>query len=486
MSSLEHDVVVHRVLNNRTGSVVAAAGCGKTEAIVMVAGATVAAHHSGTMRKPLILTHTNAGVAALRARLKSHGVPDSRVCLDTIAGWSQRFALAYPATSGCVIKKPAGKQWTEIYLAAARLVQSGAVDRVLQASYARVLVDEYQDCGGEQHELCLALRRLLPVCVFGDPMQSIFDFDGRLIDWGTEVTPNFPQIGTLVKPWRWVKAGNEDHATWLEGVRTRLETGQPIILSKPTPTCSHTVLPSERGHRQAVVRNACYEVLRRDGKVVLIASGKAEGTRVGFAEKLAKLGFTVIEPLDSKSLLVAAKKLDKANDSKRLSAALDFLGSCMVGLERSEFETAVTSRMSGRKAGQKKFGGLIDLGVAVGLADGRDKFMSLFLGFRKREGVDCYRREMFAAMLAAIKSVQIGESSSLEEAIGSTVSRSHHLGRIIPHRGIGSTLLVKGLEFEHAIIVEYPGMTKADWYVALTRATKTVTVLSASPTINPV
>lgn len=89
-------------------------------------------------------------------------------------------------------------------------------------------------------------------------------------------------------------------------------------------------------------------------------------------------------------------------------------------------------------------------------------------------------------MIAALKSVQSGEFKTLEEAVGSTLSRSHHLGRIIPNRGIGSTLLVKGLEFEHAIIVEYPGMTKADWYVALTRATKTVTVLSASSIINPV
>jgi DNA helicase IV len=43
-----------------------------------------------------------------------------------------------------------------------------------------------------------------------------------------------------------------------------------------------------------------------------------------------------------------------------------------------------------------------------------------------------------------------------------------------------------GLEFEHAIIAEYPGTTKADWYVALTRATKALTAQSASLTINPV
>jgi len=44
---------------------------------------------------------------------------------------------------------------------------------------------------------------------------------------------------------------------------------------------------------------------------------------------------------------------------------------------------------------------------------------------------------------------------------------------------------VKGLEFEHAVIVEYPGMTKEDWYVALTRATHSVTVLSSSKWVTP-
>jgi DNA helicase IV len=37
---------------------------------------------------------------------------------------------------------------------------------------------------------------------------------------------------------------------------------------------------------------------------------------------------------------------------------------------------------------------------------------------------------------------------------------------------------VKGLEFDHAIIVHSANMTSKDWYVALTRASKTVTVLS--------
>ncbi len=51
------------------GTVVAPAGCGKTHLI-----ADALSRHTGT--KPiLVLTHTNAGVAALRGRLERAGVP---------------------------------------------------------------------------------------------------------------------------------------------------------------------------------------------------------------------------------------------------------------------------------------------------------------------------------------------------------------------------------------------------------------------------
>jgi DNA helicase-2/ATP-dependent DNA helicase PcrA len=39
---------------------------------------------------------------------------------------------------------------------------------------------------------------------------------------------------------------------------------------------------------------------------------------------------------------------------------------------------------------------------------------------------------------------------------------------------------VKGLEFDHAVIIHADNMTRKDWYVALTRAAKGITILSPS------
>jgi superfamily II DNA or RNA helicase len=54
------------------GTITAPAGCGKTQLV-----ANALAGHAGP--KPiLVLTHTNAGVGALRARLDKAGVPHAR------------------------------------------------------------------------------------------------------------------------------------------------------------------------------------------------------------------------------------------------------------------------------------------------------------------------------------------------------------------------------------------------------------------------
>ena len=76
------------------GAVTAPAGCGKTHLI-----ADALMRHSGD--KPiLVLTHTNAGVAALRGRLEQMGVVSRSYRLSTIDGWAMRLIATFPLRSG--------------------------------------------------------------------------------------------------------------------------------------------------------------------------------------------------------------------------------------------------------------------------------------------------------------------------------------------------------------------------------------------------
>jgi DNA helicase-2/ATP-dependent DNA helicase PcrA len=85
--ALEADTDIARLAAGvRRGSIIAAAGCGKTEQIARAVG--VSEH------RRLILTHTHAGVDALTRRLKKFHIASGKYRIDTIAGWCLRFAAS--------------------------------------------------------------------------------------------------------------------------------------------------------------------------------------------------------------------------------------------------------------------------------------------------------------------------------------------------------------------------------------------------------
>jgi DNA helicase-2/ATP-dependent DNA helicase PcrA len=55
------------------------------------------------------------------------------------------------------------------------------------------------------------------------------------------------------------------------------------------------------------------------------------------------------------------------------------------------------------------------------------------------------------------------------------------LGRPLPKRAVGSTLLLKGLEAEVAVVLNTEGMSAQHLYVAMTRGSMKLVVCSASP-----
>lgn len=104
--------VIHRSSVNgasacfERGAIVEPAGRGKTELIAKVAALG---------RRTLVLTHTSAGIQAIRDRLKRMRVPQSAVVLDFIAGWSLRYAHALPGVANPPSDMPAGAQWDEVH-----------------------------------------------------------------------------------------------------------------------------------------------------------------------------------------------------------------------------------------------------------------------------------------------------------------------------------------------------------------------------------
>lgn len=140
-----HDAPID-LLSIERGTVTAPAGCGKTHLI-----AEALTCHTGP--KPvLVLTHTNAGVAALRSRLNKAGVPTSSFRLMTIDGWVIRLLSMFPERSGATasLLQATRPNYPKIRKTACGLLKESHLDDIIAANYDRLIVDEYQDCSVPQ------------------------------------------------------------------------------------------------------------------------------------------------------------------------------------------------------------------------------------------------------------------------------------------------------------------------------------------------
>lgn len=143
------------------------------------------------------------------------------------------------------------------------------------------------------------------------------------------------------------------------------------------------------------------------------------------------------------------------------------------------------SRQIGGKRGATKFGDLIKIGVAIAEGDMDESVLELLQGFHAMQTTRLFRREMFLAMCSALQIRFTRQHDTLTDAIWDVQNLIRHTGRLIGKRSIGSTLLVKGLQFDHAVIIHADNMSRKDWYVALTRAITSVTILSPSECFSP-
>jgi hypothetical protein len=414
-------------------------------------------------------------------------VPPDKYRVDTIAGWCLRFASAFPQRSGiAAVVSASTAEWNAVYEAAAQLIKSGAVTGVIGASYGGLFVDEYQDCIGYQHNVITLLAQQLPSCIFGDPLQAIFDFHGQQpVDWDADVFPTFPKAAELTTPWRWKNARNDELAEWLKDVRHALERGGAIDLTARPVCLSWVALPADPRFRQASVLKECREVIDNAGNLIVIGDAANMNVRAALAQKLAKKGFSNIEPIACKDLYAAAKAIQKSAGINRFRAILAFASKCMTGTEKAVLESAVQARIEGRNKGQARFGALLSVTDEI-IKTGSDEATLAFLHvMQERTGTQLFRKEMFFAMRSALQIKSASRYESLPDAVWEVQNHIRHVGRKFARRSIGSTLLVKGLEFDHAVIVHAVNMTRKDWYVALTRATKSVRVISPTERFTP-
>jgi DNA helicase-2/ATP-dependent DNA helicase PcrA len=458
------------------GSVTAPAGCGKTQLVADTLQAYAGA-------KPvLVLTHTNAGVAALRARLVRARVPTAAYRLSTLDGFAMRLVSNFPMRSAIapqVLELNTPKQdYPTIRSAAVQLVRDGHVNDTLRATYAALLVDEYQDCNVHQHALVAWMANTLRTCVLGDPLQAIFGLgNNQLVDWTSDVQPQFPAIGELRTPWRWRIAGTEDLGQWLLSTRAQLQAGGGVHLGGAPPHVQWVQIDPRTAVQQRLVAARGHAPDR--GTVLVIGDARRPQGRHQITSQIP--GATAVEAVDLGDLVSFARSFDPMS-AQALPMLIEFTAGTVTGVGAANLLQRVPTLRAGRartpptllESAAVQFTNVPSLPAAA-------SFMEMAT---LQAGAHVYRPEMLRCCLAALRNACSGAHTFHAAAVLER-ERNRHAARYVSRRAVGSTLLLKGLEADMVVILQPELMTASNLYVALTRGAKKVIVCSETALLRP-
>lgn len=453
--------------SNHTAAVIAPAGHGKTEML-----AEIVERSSG---KLLLLTHTNAGLDAIKKRMNKKNIPSSRYNVETIASFCIKWCNSYCTTSNIdkslspLVKEQANAYYAQFYSGAITLFSKSWIGAVLKATYSRVIVDEYQDCTLEHHQIMLQICKHLPLIALGDPLQGIFSFTGPLVDWDNL---QYPIVDIKTYPWRWEKT-NPQLGTYLSDLRklllpysnqrnckVKIPTTQDVSIVSPFNFNMYKLLPQMSDYTSVIY------VTKWPNKQLNICS-EMSGI------------FQYDEKQECPDLFKYAEYFDELQGFRLALIVVEFIAACATGvttelksyIERLKKDNIDFSRIQKHK----------DIGDAITLVVTTSDYSSIYnlIGcFEQKNEFKIYRKELYFEMLRSIK-YSMEHITTVYEGANHIRKDAHLQKRYSQFKFLSSrTLLSKGLEFDCVIIDTSDKLSVKDFYVAMTRAKKKIFILS--------
>ncbi|MFR9987357.1 UvrD-helicase domain-containing protein [Corynebacterium striatum] len=470
---LSNDAAI--LLRSAPCSVELPAGSGKTH--LLCAAALLA---SGQGSRSLILTHTNAGVDAIRKRLVEFRISQDKVRVETLTSWAFTLAKSYSQLAGVDIGDHPDWSKSASYLSGAeKVVKTQAVRRVLRSSFDYLIVDEYQDCTLQLHSFVLALSESIPkAIVLGDWMQAIFGFTGPLVDWNNDVQQRFPAVHIDWLPHRWQRH-NQELGAWTLSVRQDLTPGIFFDAKKySVPGVRFLLNQNGESLRSSAFMN------RHPGESVLIL-GNFPSDDGKIASRLGG-AFLVLEDIQGRFI---KKHLDAIphEDSFLLASWLaEFIKECANGV--AGLDSAIRSKLRDNKSIAHLQRGVIqDAVISLDSLREQPSYENLLLVadvITRIPSVRIYRREAWRDGLRAIEACLDTAEKSPVDNLAKVRGRLRHSSRNISLRVVSRTLLVKGLEFDHVIVSDLQRMNNHNHlYVAISRAKKSVTLIGSSASV---
>ena len=448
------------IQSKHNAAIIAPAGHGKTEMITDLV--------DNLPGKKLVLTHTNAGISALANRFNRKNISRYKYSLSTISSFCMKWCGAYPRTARTdpTIGITDTRFYTDQYVGTSKIFKFQWARSVLDKTYSCVIVDEYQDCVEEQHNIFLEINKTVPVYVLGDPLQSIFGWAGKPVSWAHMAVE---QIIVETAPHRWERTNVElgRYLTTvrdtlmpaLEGKRVRLSTlPNGSFIKRISPAAARGLrLLNELNHYQSVLYLT-----------------KWPRTQCSFSQQTGGV-FQNDEPQNLNDLYNAALHLDKDDGYTRTKSLFSFIEGCatQVNTELGSYKKHINNGDFdfSRITKHPEFGErMLDLYRYHGY----DEMLSVLNWIKANSIFRIYRRELFTELIRSIRFAK-DRGLSIHEAAQQIRMIPNNQSRYAGFKKLSSrSVLSKGLEFECVVINLEERYTATEMYVAMTRAMKAI------------
>lgn len=449
---------------------IAPAGYGKTHSIAECLKFT-----KGTQ---LILTHTHAGVASLKEKIKKSGVPSKSYQVETIDSYAQKYVEAFYTGTEIPEQDESSQYFPAIRKKASEIIKRRPIKEIIASTYSSVFVDEYQDCTLDQHQFVLALSDILPTHILGDSVQGIFGFNQQIVDWEQDLILFKPAQFKLEEPWRW-KNKNPELGEALKKIRDKIENNQSINLNE-----FNTSIETHRtGEADIYNHKEIWKLLDQESNLLFI---HPDCQNINSRKEIVKRynnTLSLVEAMDGKDFYAYSKEIDECQKEN----AFKLIHKLAIALfNKTELDKWFNDDgpKSKRDDNDKKLVEPIKINIDALTQSVSLNLLSHTIKLIKTlPGIKCYRKELCADLCRAIILAEHNKTK-VHEAMIKIRNAKRRMGRKIIGRCIGTTLLTKGLEFDAvAILNAHKFECPKNFYVAITRASKRLVVFTANPII---
>jgi DNA helicase-2/ATP-dependent DNA helicase PcrA len=464
---------INKFISGNKTLLIAPAGYGKTHTIAQCILQTP------KDEKQLILTHTHAGIASIREKLKKLNVPTRKYHIETITGFAQRYVLAFYVEKDIPLQENSQEYYQFIINKAKRLLKKESIKRTIRYSYQGLFVDEYQDCTKSQHEMLMVLSEILPIHILGDPMQGIFGFKEPLVDFEKDLN-DFEKIEELDTPWRWHNSNKINLGNDLKDIRDRLQKGLPILLNSYKSFESVICNENDWYKPQTNYRDILNNLVSGTNLLLIHPISSSIEPRIKVLKSFNNR-LLLLESIDEKEFYSLSSMIDnwdtEKNDVAGLIIKLSYKLFTKTGLN-TWFNEKGLKKKTKRKEDIKKSAVIQELIISLGKVLSYSTLSLIIKEIYKLPGVKCYRKDLFFSLCQALNIAEI-ENKTVYEAMVSHKNIVRRVGRKIHGKCIGTTLLTKGLEFDTVVILNAHRIEDyKHFYVAITRACNKLIIFS--------